>query len=810
MIAGIPLAGCNKGNYIFGSGNQNPRRVKNIDFDWSFHLGDKEGAEAISFNDESWRRLDLPHDWSVEGEFDLDNPTGWRGGYLPAGIGWYRKHFNWDSQWEGKKVSIRFDGVYMNSEVWINGHYLGKRPYGYITFDYDLTPYLKKGENTLAVRVDNEKVPSGRWYTGSGIYRHVWLTVTEPVHVAKDGTFITTPSVKSSEAKANIEIDIENETDQPIPVTLKADIFGPDQQLVSSVSSSKTLSPGSSIITQKTEIQSPKLWSTQTPNLYKAVHSIKDENGQLLDQYSTPFGIRDIEINAEDGFVLNGQKIKLKGVCNHHDAGPVGAAVPEDVLLRRLKLLKKMGCNAVRTAHNPQSPEFYDFCDQLGLLVVDEAFDGWGTKKAKYDYGLYFDKWWKRDLTSFVKRDRNHPSVVIWSIGNEVRGATEEMQKKLVDQVKRFDKTRPVTQGRGYWGKHIDIAGFNGHGEEKGVLERYHSKNPDKPVMGTEITHTLQTRGVYQTKTSYRRRDFPAPWEIGKSWSSIEDKVFKIPDLTEEEVFKNVPKEYQSSYDNAIVRIGVRDQFKRTQQYDWLIGTFRWTGFDYLGEATIRPARTANFGIIDLAGFPKDHYYLYQSLWAQEPMVHLLPHWTHPGKEGIEIPVVAYTNCDTVELFYNGESLGEKPMTNEYQIVWNVAYRPGNLKAIARKDGNSVAEQTVKTAEKPHAVKLYPDKTKVAANRRDVIHLEVQIQDSNGTMVPDAANLVEFDVNGPGEVIGVENGDILDFSSMKAEQRKAFKGKCLVMIQTTDQSGTISIEASSEGLVTDNIKITSR
>lgn len=809
MIAGIPIVGCKQGNSVYTSDEHQPRTVTNIDFDWLFHLGGQKGAEAISFDDQSWRSLDLPHDWSIEGEFDLDNPTGWRGGYMPAGIGWYRKHFNWDSQWEGKKVSIRFDGVYMNSEVWINGHYLGKRPYGYITFDYDLTPYLKKGENTLAVRVDNKRVPSGRWYTGSGIYRHVWLTVTDPVHVAKDGTFITTPRVEESKAKAKIEVELQNETNQAVAVTLKTDIFGPNEQLVNSITSAETLPAGKSVLYQQTTIQSPTLWSTQTPRLYKAVHSIKGEDGQLLDQYSTPFGIRDIQVNAEKGFLLNGQKIKLKGVCNHHDAGPVGAAVPEDVLLRRLKLLKEMGCNAIRTAHNPAAPELYDFCDQLGFLVVDEAFDGWDKPKAKYDYGLYFDEWWKKDLTSFIKRDRNHPSVVIWSIGNEVPGFTEEKQKELVDHVKSLDTTRPVTQGRGHKVKHIDIAGLNGHGENKGALEKYHRENPDKPVMGTEITHTLQTRGVYQTTTSYRRRDFPAPWEIGKPWSSMEDEVFKIPDLTEEEVFPNIHKAYQSSYDNAIVRIGVRDQYKRTQKFDWLIGTFRWTGFDYLGEATISPARTANFGILDLAGFPKDHYYLYQSLWTDEPMVHLLPHWTHPGKEGVQIPIVVYSNCETVELLFNEESLGEKPMTDELQIVWKIPYQPGTLHAVARNGKDVVAEKIVSTAQKPHLVDLKPDKSRMRANRTDVVHIEVTIEDKQGTSVPEASNLVEFNVQGPGTIIGVENGDILDFDSMKGSKRKAFNGKCLVMVQSTDQPGEITVEGKAGDLIPGKVSIKS-
>lgn len=777
----------------------------NFDFGWRFHLGDIPLAKEKNYKDNTWRQLNLPHDWSAEGAFDLDNPAGWRGAYLPGGIGWYRKSFDWKKQ-SGQNVFIQFDGIYMNSDVYINGHHLGKRPYGYISFQYDLTPFLTNGKNVIAVRVDNSKLPSGRWYTGSGIYRHVRLAVTGPVFIPQWGTYITTPQINTNKAEVVIQTEIQNSSGSQESASLEIDIISPDGKLAARQVQPLKLDTGLNITEQRIQLTKPRLWSPDTPVQYRAVHRIKKRSG-IVNEYNTSFGIRSITVNAAEGFVLNGKKLKLNGVCNHHDGGPVGSAVPEDVLYRRLKLLKEMGCNAIRTAHNPAAPEFYAMCDSLGFLVLDEAFDGWEKAKADYDYGLYFNEWWKKDLTDFVKRDRNHPSVIMWSIGNEVPGFTAEQQKEMVELLKSLDQTRPITQARGANALYIDIAGFNGEGEMPGVLEKFHQQYPEKPLLGTEITHTLQTRGVYATRTSYRTRDFPAPWENGTKWEDVKDKVFTIPDLTEEEVFKNNSKFYQSSYDNAIVRIGVRDQHKRTEKLDYLIGTFRWTGFDYLGEATIQPARTANFGILDLCGFPKDHYYLYQSLWSSKPMVHLLPHWTHPGKEGIEIPVVIYTNGDAAELFLNDRSLGIKTMDESRQLVWRVPYQPGTLKAVAFTNGVRTAEKTISTAGNPDAVQLSADKNQVSANSRDVIHVEVNIIDKNGNLYPEADNLVKFEISGPGKIIGVENGDIADFSSMKVHQRKAFKGKCLVMIQTTDQPGEIILRAVSEGLEEGSMKI---
>jgi beta-galactosidase len=789
----VLLAGCQLNPTM-----ENPRERSSLDFDWRFTRGDVKGAENPEFDDSRWRLLDVPHDWSIEGTYNKDNPAGIAGAFLPTGIGWYRKTIHLDELNQDDKFFVEFDGVYMNSDVWINGHHLGNRPYGYISFGYDLTPYLKEGDNVLAVRVDHSKAPSGRWYTGSGIYRHVWLVRTGKVYIPRWGTTVTTPEVSHEKATVNLAVDILNETGKKQDVTVLNIIRdGNGEEVTRSL---KEISLADSLRYQDAfEVKKPSLWSPDSPSMYSLETRIQS-NGKTLEQFETPFGIRSVELRGRDGFYLNGEPVKFKGLSNHHDAGPVGAAVPDDVLYRRLKMLKEMGCNALRTTHNPFSPEFYTMCDTMGFMVMDEAFDGWWNPKAEHDYGHYFEEWWQQDLKDFMHRDRNHPSVVIWSIGNEVHGFTPEEQKTIVEFAKSIDDTRPITQGRGYMAPYIDIAGFNGHGEFRDVLENYHKAHPDRPIIGTEITHTLQTRGVYRTQTWYRTKDNPAPWEKPEHFARMEDRVFKIDDLSESEVFTGITPKYQSSYDNSIVRIGVRDDWKRVEENDWYMGNFRWTGFDYLGESFGWPARTANFGIIDLAGFPKDHYYLYQSLWSDKPMVHLLPHWTHPGKEGEEIPVVVYTNCGEAELFLNDKSLGRKEMGEERQLVWQVPYTPGTLSAVAYKDGQVVAQKSFETAGKPAALAVHPDKLNIKANRRDVVHCEVIVTDENGIMVPDAGNQVVFDVSGPARLLGVENGDILDMSPHKVNFRKAFKGKCLLILQSLDESGDIVVSAKSEGL----------
>lgn len=784
--------------------------MNRIDVGWQFHLGEAVGAEAPKYQARGWRTLDLPHDWSIEGAYSEDNPTDWQSGFLPAGIGWYRKDLGWDPAWEGKRVAVVFDGVYMNSDVWLNGHHLGHRPYGYVSFCYDLTPYLSPaGPNVLVVRVDHSRARSGRWYTGSGIYRHVWLRVTDSVHVAPWGVGVTTPEISPAKATAHVETEVVNDGEVRCVTTVRQAVLdGAGALAATTMPVEVSLDAGCrATVEQTADIVDPRLWSPEHPALYTVETCVLGGAG-MRDTVRTAFGIRSIAFSTAWGFRLNGEPVKLKGVCNHHAAGPVGAAVPEGVLVRRLRLLKAMGCNAIRTAHNPQAPEFYDLCDKLGLMVIDEAFDGWDVPKAEDDYGNYFAEWWERDLTTILKRDRNHPCVIMWSIGNEIKEPTAAVQQALIDTCHRVDPTRPVTQGgrdptRGMvevpLSDALTVKGFNGDGEEQGVVERYHREHPDVPVVGTELPHTYATRGVYRTKTHWRRRDFPAPWERHRAGDlgELAERIFPIPDLTDHEVF---PEEegnrlyYQSSYDNASVRISARRCWQRVRDLDFVMGMFRWSGFDYLGETNLWPSRLANFGVLDTCGFPKDPYYLYQSLWTAAPMVHLLPHWTHHGKEGVVIPVVAYTNCDAVELFLNGRSLGTQLYEDE-QLVWYVPYEPGRLRAVGRRKDAEVAEAEQVTAGPPAAVRVTPDKTVVQAGSDDVVHLEVDIVDAAGTLVPWADHTVAFEITGPARLIGVDNGDPLDLSPYKVSWRKAFRGKCLAIVQATAERGAVHLTA---------------
>lgn len=792
----------------------------NFDRDWRFASGDVPSAWEPGFDHSGWRSLDIPHDWSIEGtHHETANGTTWQTGFLPAGIGWYRKAFDYDKEWDGKVVRIHFDGVYMNSSVWINGHQLGTHPYGYTGFEYDITPHLTKGRNVIAVKVDNSKPQSARWYPGSGIYRHVWIIADNKVHIPTWGVHFTTPKVSRESATADIKVKIKNLYDSKREVTVHSVLRDKEGRKIADAAKKLAILPGEQETSYQFEVRNPKLWSPSEPNLYILENSVV-ENGGVVDSYTFNVGFRTMRYNATEGMLLNEIPIKIKGVCEHHTAcAGIGSAVPAQVLERRLTILKQMGCNAIRTGHAPFAPEFYEMCDALGIIVMDEAFDGWEKTKAPDDYGNYFEEWWQRDLSSMILRDRNHPCVLFWSIGNEVRGATAETQKKLVDFVHEMDPTRPVTQGgadptRGMVAdydknfRHLDLTGFNGNGEEVGELERFHEQRPDRCGIGTEIPHTNQTRSVYRSKTTWRGRDFPAPWELRRKvdwdadWSH---RVFPIPDLSETEVFpEEKEKYYQSSYDNASVRISARHCWQRVVQFPWLLGMFRWTGFDYYGEAAW-PQRFMSMGIIDVCGFPKDHYYLYKSLWTEEPMVHILPHWTHTGKEGTAIPVVVYTNCDRVELFLNGRSLGEQAYAGE-QLVWQVPYEKGEVKAVARK-GNMVLEASQRTSDGARALRMKADKTAMRANTTDVAHVEVDITDGKGTLYPYGDNEITFEVAGAGRLLAVDNGDPLDLSSGSVPGRKAFRGKALLIIQSSGEKGVITAKASSKGLTSAELTV---
>lgn len=783
----------------------------NFDLNWKFTTEDVD-AENPTFNDTSWRVLNLPHDWSIEGEYkESENGTDWQSGYLPAGIGWYRKTFDLKPSWKNKQIQVLFEGAYMNSNVWINGHHLGHRPNGYVSFYYDLTPYLKEKSNVIAVKIDHSSPLSGRWYTGSGLYRSVYLMVYPKTHIEPWGVFFKSTEINREKADFSIDIDYQCMLTRPLCVLARlVDSNGKTVSLREQKISNPEQGKQSVVLTGR--VANPNLWSPDTPYVYRLTCAIAAD-GKIIDEFSQQVGFRKLEFSASEGFKINDLPTKIKGVCDHHSAGAVGAAVPDDVMYRRLKILKEMGCNSIRTAHNPFAPSFYAMCDTLGFLVMNEAFDGWEKAKARDDYGNYFEEWWETDLASFIKRDRNHPSVFMWSIGNEVSAATPATQKKLVDFIRTLDPTRPVTQGgtdptRGMTVdyeknfRYLDVVGFNGNGEEVGEFERFQKMNLNRPAIGTEVPHTYQTRGVYRTKTTWRRRDFPAPWELKNfiPWDEFKKRVFDIPDLSTTEVFPEEMKNkyYQSSYDNASVRISARHSWQRTSSFPFLMGEYRWGSFDYLGEAEW-PQRCGNFGIIDICGFPKDHYYLYQSLWSNQPMVHLLPHWTHPGKEGIEIPVVVYTNCESSELFLNGKTLGKKAYVGE-QLVWNVPYQAGVLKAVAYNDNQPMAEKTYKTAGKAADFKVTSDKKKINANQKDVIHLEIDIVDALANFCPMADNLIQIELTGAAKILGIDNGDPVELSSYKTNSKKAFRGKCLLMLQATDKTGSIEVGITSPGL----------
>lgn len=771
------------------------RLKEKFDFGWKFCLGDFENAEQLVFDDSTWRVVDLPHDWSIEGEYDENNPTSRRGAFLPVGIGWYRKSFVFSEERKNKKVFIDFDGIYMNSDVWINGHHLGHRPFGYMGLHYELTPYLNTGENVIAVRVDTSRAPSDRWYTGSGIYRHVWLSAVEAVHVAHWGSYVTTPEVSENRASVVIRTTVENGSSGPRNITLTTDILDQQGNIVAFVHSNETFpSMSTRDVTQNAHIYTPELWSPVTPYIYTARTRIM-ENERGMDEYETPFGVRYFEFDANTGFKLNGKPIKFKGVCHHHDAGPVGAAVPDNVLERRLKILKDMGCNAIRTSHNPMAPEFYDLCDRMGFMVMDEAFDGWETPKVEYDYHLYFEQWWQKDLQDMLQRDRNHPCVIFWSIGNEVKNMNPETTKKMVDFIHAYEPTRPVTCGVNGISevsdqnrKLLDVAGYNDGGGACFILEQDHEKYPKRKFIITEGPHTLQTRGFYRTQT----------W-----WRDKNGMRKEIENLTEEEIFFDGHLLYHSSYDNAGVRFCARDSWQQAIDLPYKTGEFRWSGFDYLGESVDWPARINNFGIIDLCGFPKDHYYFYQSQWTDKPMVHLLPHWTHPGLEGVVIPVWVYTNCDTVELFLNDRSLGIQEAIGKMNLSWDVPYEPGILKAVARKNGEIAVEKTMITASHPERIKLSADNMDLMPDGCDISHIIFEIVDKNCNFVPHAGDLITFHISGPVKNLGLENGDPLDLMPHKINCRKAFNGLGLGIFQATFEEGDIEIIAA--GILGDHI-----
>ena len=785
-------------NFINGNAQESTQRKQLFDDNWKFYLGDAKGASDINFNDKDWRMLDLPHDWSIEGEINPKNSMASEGAFLPGGIGWYRKTFVVPEAMKGKRISINFEGVYMNSEVFINGKSLGKRPYGYSDFVYEITPNINYGtQNIISVRVDNSMQTNSRWYTGSGIYRHVWLIATNPVHIANYGISVTTTDVSAIKANVEVKTLLKNETNQPQNVQLKTELSNSSKKNSGSHQITVTLLANSEMqVVQNIVVAKPLLWSPETPNLYNAFVQVLHKN-ESMDANKINFGIRSIKFTSEKGFQLNGKTIKLNGGCVHHDNGCLGTAAFDRAEERKVKNLKAAGFNAIRTAHNPPSIAFLNACDKLGMLVMDEAFDGWKANKNPYDYSMYFEEWSKRDMETLVLRDRNHPSVIMWSIGNEIieRKSPEalEIAKKLISYIKKYDTTRPVTSGMTTWDKDWeifdplmaahDVAGYNYQIHE---AEKDHKRVPSRIIVQTE---------------SYSK-----------------------------EAFNN---------------------WKLVQNADYLIGDFVWTAHDYLGESGIGrwyysgeataghnnpelfPWHGAYCGDVDLIGQrkPISHYRsmlyntnesLYMAVREPEPKPLEIKvtqwavwptweSWTWPGYENKDIQVEVYSKYPKVRLYLNNKMIAEKSTTidQEFKAVFDVPYVIGELMAVGVKDNKEVEKTYLKTAGNAAKIKLSADRNRVVANGQDLTFITVEVADESGLLQPNAENKLHFTIDGPGVIAGVDNANLKDIDPYVATSRKAWHGRALIVIKSTKNVGDIKLSVSSTGLADASVTIQS-
>ncbi len=778
-----------------GSPAQNARVTEDFDANWLFSKGDFVSAMMPAFDDSGWRTLNVPHDWSIEGPFSAEFGSG--NGYAPGGIGWYRKHFQLDASQKGRMFAIEFDGVYDYSEVWINGQFVGGRPFGFIGFEYDLTPYLKwnSADNVIAVRVDHSRFADSRFYTGSGIYRNVRLVVTDKLRIAHWGTVVTTPKIKSDSAIVHIETTIENNSVSNGIIFLESDIVAPGGQIVARLT---TLKPSASnsvqTLVQEVKISQPQLWSLDSPQLYTLKSRVKSGD-TVLDETETPFGIRTAVFDANKGFLLNGMSTKLKGVCIHHDAGSLGAAVPDKVLERRLRLLKEIGVNAIRTSHNPPDPELLNLCDRLGLLVMDESFDeftpgknkwvtGWNNgAPSHFGYSEMFDQWSVTDVSDMVRRDRNHPSIILWSIGNEVDYANDPFSDPalgenyrpenppatdllkcaapLVAAVKSLDRTRPVTAALaniqmsdavGLPGL-LDAVGYN-YQEARYAAD--HAKFPKRIIYGSENSQQYA------------------------AWRAVATNNF-------------------------------------------ISGQFLWTGIDYLGEAPAWPNRANGAGLLDLCGFKKPVGWFRQSLWSDKPMVYLCvpgapvnrrfnaaEHWNWPSNSTVN--VACYANCPEVTLTLNGKIIGTKKSTEAVDGVlnWQVPFAPGTLKAVGRANGQDVCDYVLQTAGAPSRIELLPDTTQLRADGKDVCHVEFRIVDENGVRVPNADAEIKFELTGPAKLIGLGNGDLSNSENCQGDTHRAFRGRGLAILQTTTTAGVVALQATAPGLEPATVRLQSR
>ena len=826
-----------------------PREVEDFNDGWRFHLGDVAEASDPGYDDSDWRELNLPHDWAVEGDFSIDHPAGTGGGALPGGIGWYRKNFVPSSADSAKIWRIEFDGVYMNSEVFVNGTNVGLRPYGYISFGYDIQHLLDwDKENVIAVRVDNSEQPNSRWYSGCGIYRDVRMIKTGKVRIAPNGVYAI-PRLRytlKDELDAGfffVQTDVIGESDGISSVTVRHIVFDPKGKEVGMKEEHMPIRDVNDAELM-VEVQNPHLWDVDDPYLYTLVTEIADTEGNLLDRVEVKTGLRSFHFNEKTGFYLNGRSLKINGVCLHHDFGCLGSAFNVNAARRQLEIMKEMGCNSIRTSHNPPAPQFLDLCDEMGFIVQDEAFDMWRKRKTAYDYSRYFNEWHERDLRDFIIRDRNHPSVMMWSIGNEVLeqwtdanadtlslaqanlilnfGHSEGvlamegsqvsvntlLTKKLADMVRELDD-RPVTAGcnepapynhlfrdlgterfslqNGLRSGALDIIGYNYHNQNVADVPK---NFPGMPFIITESNSALMTRGYY-VMPSDSMIICPDRWDI-----PYYDPSFSC-----------------SSYDNCHAPWGSthEETLKVVRDNEFVSGQYVWTGFDYIGEPTPYgwPARSSYFGIVDLAGFPKDVYYLYQSEWTDELVLHLFPHWNwEPGQ--IVDMWCYYNNADEVELFVNGVSKGVKSKTADcLHTVWRVTYEPGQVEVVARTGEKETARKVIRTAGEPAKIRLTGSQYGRGTEDDALMFVSVEITDADGNLCPLADNLVNFELVGDSAFIaGVDNGNPVSMERFKDNKRKAFYGKCLVVLQAEKVGKTI-LRATSDGLESDELVFSS-
>lgn len=794
---------------------------------WRFWRGEAADGMAPSLDDSSWREVTVPHDWAIEGPFDrshdlqetqiwadgetqVQDHTGRTGGLPHVGKAWYRRKLSVPEGWKGRRVYVVFDGAMSYSKVYVNGKYVGERPYGYISFYFDITEHLRSGDdNVLAVSLDNPPYAS-RWYPGAGLYREVRLVVVHPLHVGLWGTYITTPEISPDRATVSLRVEVENTTGVEQGAELRVRILSQQGEVASEFNESVQARPGRSVHTLQGEIEGPKLWSLESPHLYTAEITVLVD-GEAVDLYTSRFGVRSIEFSRKEGFRLNGERVEFKGVCMHHDLGALGAAVNRRAIQRQLEILRGMGCNAIRTSHNPPAKELLELCDEMGFLVIDEAFDEWRIGKVGNGYHKVFDEWAERDLRDMIRRDRNHPSIVMWSIGNEIpdQGHPEgaETARFLTEICHDEDPTRPVTAGfnqaddaiENGLAEAVDIVGWN---YEHPRYEQRLKSHPDWIMYGSETESCVSSRGEYYLPVKDAR---------DVQWPSL----------------------HSSAYDVEAPPWGCPPEYELLQQelHPELLGQFTWTGLDYLGEPTPHklewPSRSSYFGIVDLAGFPKDRYYLYKSVWTDEPVLHLFPHWNWEGYEGEIIPIHCFTSFPAAELFLNGKSMGVRrkakhpddkdgvydgglgwPFTR-YRLMWDVPYEPGTLEVVAfDANGKPAMRKQVVTAGRPAKIELVPDRTVLRADGEDLAFITVRITDAQGNLCPKAEHRVAFRISGPGEIAATDNGDPTSVESFQNTTRRAFNGLCLAIVRShASEVGEIELTARGVGLETATVKI---